>query len=105
MRLAKFALFLVSGGFINLLGQAVVTAIAYSSSTLAVYMTITIATISLLPTPILIIAYLKPVRKRMRDMLADVCKCCRRGRMRKEHTLHTRDTPQPYYYSAFNDQG
>ena len=109
MRLAKFALFLVSGGFINLLGQAVIGAIVYSSSALAVYMTLAIAILSLLPTPILIIAYLKPVRKRMRDMLADVCKCCRRGRM-KAHNLFrvtsvmARDTLQPYSYSAFHDQ-
>ena len=71
--IAKFALFLVSGNLINLLGQAVVTAIVYSSSGPGVYITYSIAVLSLLPTPILVVAFLKPVRDKMRPVLFYLC--------------------------------
>ena len=73
--IAKFALFLVSGNLINLFGQAVVGAIVYSSNAPAVYISYSIALLSLLPSPILVIAFLKPVRDKMRAAL--LCHCLR----------------------------
>ena len=71
--ITKFALFLVSGNLINLLGQAVVSAIVYSSSGPGLYLTYSIAVLSLLPTPILVVAFLKPVRDKMRAALFCLC--------------------------------
>ena len=62
-RIAKFALFLVSGNLINLFGQAVVAAIVYSSDAPAVYISYGIAMLSLLPSPILVVIFLKPILK------------------------------------------
>ena len=109
VRLAKFALFLLSGGFINILGQAVVGVIGYFSGATAVYMAFTVGTLSLLPTPLLIIAYLKQVRQRMRAMLSTSWQCCYYYKTVKEHKLiiatpdmACKTLEQPY--SAFHDQ-
>ena len=111
MRLTKFALFLFSGSFVNLLGQAVVAAIVYSSDAPAVYTTFVIASLSLLPTPLLIIAYLKEVRQKMRAMLATSCLCCccceavRKQKLKlTAASLLAQDTQQFMTYSAFNDK-
>ena len=73
--IAKFALFLVSGNLINLFGQAVVAAIVYSSDAPAVYISYGIAMISLLPAPILVVIFLKPVQEKLRAAL--FCHCFR----------------------------
>ena len=73
--IAKFALFLVSGNLINLFGQAVVAAIVYSSDAPAVYLSYGIAMISLLPAPVFVVIFLKPVREKMRAVL--FCHCFR----------------------------
>ena len=74
-RIAKFALFLVSGNLINLFGQAVVAALVYSSDAPAVYLSYGIAMLSLLPAPILVVIFLKPVQEKMRGAL--FCHCFR----------------------------
>ena len=74
-RIAKFALFLVSGNLINLFGQAVVTAIVYSSDAPAVYLSYGIGMLSLLPAPVFVVIFLKPVREKMRAVL--FCHCFR----------------------------
>ena len=74
-RIAKFALFLVSGNLINLFGQAVVAAIVYSSDAPAVYLSYGIGMLSLLPAPVLVVIFLKPVREKMRAAL--FCHCFR----------------------------
>ena len=73
--IAKFALFLVSGNLINLFGQAVVTAIVYSSDAPAVYLSYGIGMLSLLPAPVFVVIFLKPVREKMRAAL--FCHCFR----------------------------
>ena len=73
--IAKFALFLVSGNVINLFGQAVVGAIVYSSNAPAVYFSYVIANLSLLPSPVLVVIFLKPVRQKMKAAL--FCHCLR----------------------------
>ena len=73
--IAKFALFLVSGNLINLFGQAVVAAIVYSSDAPAVYLSYGIGMLSLLPAPVLVVIFLKPVREKMRAAL--FCHCFR----------------------------
>ena len=107
--IAKFALFLLSGGFINILGQTVVGEIVYFSGAIPVYMAFTVGTLSLLPTPLLIIAYLKQVRQRMRAMLCTSWQCCYYYKTVKEHKLiiatpdmACKTLEQPY--SAFHDQ-
>ena len=73
--IAKLTLFLVSGNLINLFGQAVVTALLYYSDATAVYFTFSIVLLSLLPSPVLVIAFLKPVREKMKASL--FCHCLR----------------------------
>ena len=67
--LAKFGLFLVVSNFINLLGQTLPILIAYDVDTLGVYMAFGFAGLSVVPTPILIIVYLEPVRKEVQKRL------------------------------------
>ena len=112
VRLAKFALFLLSGSFINILGQAVLHTVFHFSDAKAVYVAFAISSFSLLPTPLLIIAYLKQVRQRMRAMLATSCLCCRYYKPTKERKLlgatsitFCETLEQPCVYTAFHDQG
>ena len=70
-RIAKFALFLVVGNVVNLLGQAVPGLVALYAEIPGVVLTYLLASLSLLPTPIIIIVFMKPVRKKMRKMF-----CC-----------------------------
>ena len=71
--IAKFTLFLVSGNLINLFGEAVVSVLVLSSDAPAVYFTYSFALLSLLPSPVLVIAFLKPVREKMKASL--FCHC------------------------------
>ena len=67
--LAKFSLFLVVGGGINLAGQILPSLFALNSAAPAVYLTYGSAVISLLPTPIIIMAFLKPVREQAKKIV------------------------------------
>ena len=60
--MAKLALFLMIGSLINILGQAVPGVITHFTQSQAVYMTYALVVTSLLPTPIVILIFLKPVR-------------------------------------------
>ena len=66
--MAKFSLFLVIGGAINIAGQLLPGAIAYYAEAPGLYCAYGIAAVSLLPTPIIIIAYLKPVQEQFKKM-------------------------------------
>ena len=57
--IARFALFLVLGNGMNFIGQTVVGLIVYSSEVPAIYMAYSAGVISLMPTPIMIMAFLK----------------------------------------------
>ena len=67
--IAKFAAFLITGSALNVFGVAVPSVIAYTiSATMnsdVVYLSYTIIFLSYIQTPILIIVFLKPVRKRL----------------------------------------
>ena len=78
--MAKFALFLLLGNTLNFLGQAVPPIVAYTTKqgpkeyyakTLTTFI---LMSFSLLPTPIIIIAYIKSVRASLRRIL-----CCQPG--------------------------
>ena len=70
--MAKFALFLVLGGFINAIGQIIPVLIGIYTTGPEVYLSYGFATVSLLPTPIIIIAYLKPVQEQVKKMFTTV---------------------------------
>ena len=61
--MAKFSLFLVMGGSTNFFGQVFPSLLALYSAAPGVYLSYVSAVISLLPTPIIIVAFLKPVRE------------------------------------------
>ena len=67
--MAKFSLFLMLGGAINILGQVLPGLLTYYSTATGVYLSYGSAAISLLPTPIIISAYLKPVREKLQTMV------------------------------------
>ena len=67
--MAKLALFLMIGSLINILGQAVTGVITHFSQSQAVYVTYTLIVLSLLPTPIAIIIFLKPVRDALKTTI------------------------------------
>ena len=72
--MAKFTLFLVAGNLINLVGQAVVALIVYVSEPPGVYLSYSAGLISLIPTPIMILIFLKPVRTEVPRVI-----CCARN--------------------------
>ena len=61
--MAKFSLFLVVGGSINFFNIIFPSLMTLSSAAPGVYISYGSAVISLLPTPIIIVAFLKPVRE------------------------------------------
>ena len=67
--MAKFSLFLVLGGTINSAAQVLPSLLTLSSAASGVYLSYGFATVSLFPTPIIIIAYLKPVQEQVKKML------------------------------------
>ena len=66
--MAKFSLFLMMGGAINIIGQVLPGLLTYYSEAPGVYLSYGSAVISLLPTPIIIMAYLKPVREKLQTI-------------------------------------
>ena len=66
--MAKFSLFLVLGGAITIVGQILPAVVAYYTEAPGVYLSYSIAAFSLLPTPIIIIAYLKPVQEQLKKI-------------------------------------
>ena len=66
--MAKFSLFLILGSVINIAGQLIPGAISLNSEGPAVYLSYGFATTSLIPTPIIIIAFLKPVQEQLKKM-------------------------------------
>ena len=71
--MAKFAAFLIIGNIINVLGQVVPAIVTLSvSDVVGVCLSYMLYLVSLIPTPILIIVFLKPVRKQMARLLCKV---------------------------------
>ena len=67
--MSKFSLFLVVGGSINIAGLIIPTMVALNSAAPAVYLSYGCAVISLIPTPIIILAFLKPVREQAKKII------------------------------------
>ena len=74
--LAKFALFLVVGNFLNFLGIVLISIVAYFSAETTVYLTYIFATIFLLPTPIFVLIFVKPVRKSLWSVITSIFRSC-----------------------------
>ena len=70
--LSKFSLFLMLGGASNMVGQLIPGLVAYYKAAPGLYIAYGFASISLLPTPIIIIAYLKPVQEQLKKMFTVV---------------------------------
>ena len=72
--MSKFAAFLVTGNIVNVLGQAVPAIVSLTlSHIVGVYLAYTMYGLSLIPTPILIRAFLKPVRKHIQHLMCKKC--------------------------------
>ena len=67
--MAKFSLFLVAGGSINIAGQMIPAVLALYSAAPGVYLSYGSIAVSLLPTPIIIMAFLKPVREQAKKII------------------------------------
>ena len=67
--MAKFSIFLIVGSGINVAGQIIPLLLSFNSETLGVYVCYGTIAVSLLPTPIIIMAFLKPVRKEAKKFL------------------------------------
>ena len=75
--LAKFAAFLISGTILTVLSQILATIVGIvSADIVGVYIVYSITTLSYIPTPVLIVVFLKPVRKQLRRLF---CGKCRKG--------------------------
>ena len=71
--MAKFSLFLAVGGIINIAGQILPALFSFNSEAPGVHLSYGSAVISLLPTPIIIMAYLKPVREHAKRVVSCGC--------------------------------
>ena len=78
--MAKFALFLVLGGSINVIGQILPVLLGIYAAGPGVYLGYGFPAVSLLPTPIIIIAYLKPVQEQIKSMFTTLT----HGRLTKD---------------------
>ena len=78
--MAKFSLFLMVGATINILGQVLPGLLSYYSTATGVYLSYGSAVVSLLPTPIIVMAYLKPVQEKLQTMFT----CGRKIRRSRE---------------------
>ena len=67
--LAKFSLFLVVGAVISMAGQVLPGLLSFNSAAPGVYLGYGIAVVSLLPSPIIIMAYLKPVQEQAKRII------------------------------------
>ena len=87
--MVKFSLFLMVGGSINFFGQVFPTLMTLYSAAPGVYLCYGSAVISLLPTPIIIVAFLKPVREQaMRFLPCGPLHCTKTSRFQQsvEHS-------------------
>ena len=83
--LAKFALFLASGNIIHILGHVLVTLVSVNYSEVpSIYISYSFAAASLVPTPIMVVMYLKPVRSVLKNSLC--CKQHNRVNVISDHT-------------------
>ena len=90
--MAKFSLFLVVGGSINIAGQIIPALLSLNSAAPGVYLGYGSAVISLLPTPIIIMAFLKPVREQAKQIIT--CgQLSKRVKKLKSTTSTSGDTP------------
>ena len=80
--MANFSLFLVLGGVICIAGQILPAMLSFISTATGVYLTYGFAVVSLLPTPIIILAYLKQVREQAKKIVT-----CGRLSSDKAHDL------------------
>ena len=99
----KFGFFLLLGNGINLLGQ--ITPLIFSVSVdttqttvirdAAIYITFTVLNIALIPTPILVLIFFNPIRKRLWQWL-----CCRTPKTRKAKHIHKSNLTVPTIQTA-----
>ena len=80
--IAKLSLFLVLGGGISVAGQILPAWLSFISTATGVYLSYGCAVVSLLPTPIIIMAYLKPVREEAKKIVT-----CRQLSPNRGHAL------------------
>ena len=93
--MAKFAAFLITGNVMNVLGQVVPAIVAVTlTDVVGVYLSYTISLLSLIPTPILIVLFLKPVHRLMARLM------CKKRPTDKYSTSVPRPTKQVNMTSA-----
>lgn len=72
--MSKFAAFLITGNIVNVLAQLVPAIVTLTlSDIMGVYLAYTMYGVSLIPTPILIMVFLKPVRKHIQHLMCKKC--------------------------------
>ena len=84
--LARFGLFLVASNLMNLLGQTIPTIVSREIGALNVYMTFGFSGVSIIPTPILMIIFFKPVRQYVHEWMKQ-CTSCHFAKHRKKNDL------------------
>lgn len=81
MTMTKLAMFLLTGNLFNSTGSLVISILANfttgSGSVALIYCIYVIGLLSLYPTPILILSFLKPVRNKLKTFLKCTCLCGR----------------------------
>ena len=74
--MAKFSAFLITGNVLDILSQAVLALVTCTANKdIRVYISYSLCILSFIPTPILIVVFLRPVRKQMHRLFCG--KCCK----------------------------
>ena len=87
-KIARFTVFLITGNAINLLGQFVPSLIALYAQAPGVVLAYSLVSMSLLPTPIIIIVFMKPVQEQLRTII-----CFSRNSHSKTYLMSKAKTP------------
>ena len=95
--MAKFSLFLVVGGVISVAGGIIPPAVSlFAADVPAVWLSYGLAAVSLFPTPIIVVAYLQPVREQIKKIVTcgKSSKAVAAKRLRRKSSVFELDLPK-----------
>ena len=88
--IAKFALFLLSGNVVNIVGRTVPIIISlFFSDVAGISVTVSLVSLSTTPTVCIVLCFMKPVRENLKNMIT--CKCVRSQIQTSSSTTKSRD--------------
>jgi hypothetical protein len=93
-RIAKFGLFLLSGNIMNVTAGVFSPILSLRNGEAGIIITLCLISISTIPTPFVVLWFMKPVRKNFRSMVTFKYLKKMRKEMVPSHTSNTPSTPE-----------